>query len=272
MPPKKSDKKTKTTAKEVVNSPQPAAAADDEIEDEEMQAMLAKIKAMDEESARLAAEEAETLKAIESGEKLPSSKESENAGTSAESTTGNTDDHPEETPSEPLSEPPKANDELSVFVKGVDWGATPGELQKHFQPCGPINRITILVDKYTQQPKGIAYVEFLEKSSQENALLLDDSSFRGRKIQVSEKRTNVVGMSGRGRGGFRGGFRGGYRGGFRGGGRGFRGGGRGRGGGEEDFAVGGEAGVVGEVATIRTRLSSATNSKKDKVQRNHDGY
>ena len=129
----------------------------------------------------------------------------------------------------------KANDELSVFVKGVDWGATPEELQKHFQPCGPIQRITILVDKYTQRPKGIAYVEFMDNGSKENALLLDDSEFRGRKIQVSEKRTNVFGMGrgrGRGRGGFRGRGRGGFRGGYgyRGRGRGFRGRGRGRGG------------------------------------------
>jgi polyadenylate-binding protein 2 len=36
----------------------------------------------------------------------------------------------------------------------VDYGATPEELQSHFQACGTINRITILCDKFTGHPKG----------------------------------------------------------------------------------------------------------------------
>lgn len=36
----------------------------------------------------------------------------------------------------------------------VDYGATPEELQAHFQSCGTINRITILCDKFTGHPKG----------------------------------------------------------------------------------------------------------------------
>lgn len=79
-----------------------------------------------------------------------------------------------------------------------------------------------------------AYVEFTEPSLVAQALVLNESLFKGRNIKVTPKRTNVPGMSrGRGRGGFRGGRggpggrggfnpRGGYRGGYRGGrGRGF---------------------------------------------------
>ena len=65
----------------------------------------------------------------------------------------------------------------------------------------------------------------------EKALLLDDSTFKGRQLKVLPKRQNVhvaraPFRGGRGRGGYRGGRfagRGGYRGG-RGPGRGFRGG------------------------------------------------
>ena len=39
----------------------------------------------------------------------------------------------------------------------VDYGATPEEIQAHFQACGTINRVTILCDKFTGHPKG--YVE-----------------------------------------------------------------------------------------------------------------
>lgn len=74
-------------------------------------------------------------------------------------------------------------------------------------------------------PPSYAYVEFTEPSLVAQALVLNESVFKGRSIKVTPKRTNVPGMSrGRGRGGFRGGrgFRGGgYRGGYRGRGRGF---------------------------------------------------
>ncbi|KAG8168542.1 hypothetical protein KVR01_001291 [Diaporthe batatas] len=132
-------------------------------------------------------------------------------------------------------------DSRSIFVGNVDYSASPEEIQAHFQSCGSINRVTILLDKFTGQPKGYAYVEFTEPSLVAQALVLNESVFKGRNIKVVPKRTNVPGMSrGRGgRGGFRGGrggpgfyggrggfvprggYRGGYRGGFRGAPRGF---------------------------------------------------
>lgn len=125
---------------------------------------------------------------------------------------------------------PVANDDLSIFVGEVDYEATAEELHKHFEPCGGINLITIPVDKYKRTPRGFAYIEFVEKAGMENALLLDDSEFRGRKLKVTAKRKNISGYnSSRGRGGFRGRGRGGFRGGFRGGYGGYRGGYRGRG-------------------------------------------
>lgn len=148
-----------------------------------------------------------------------------------------------------LSEDKEDVDNRSIFVGNVDYATSPEELQAHFQSCGSINRVTILLDKFTGQPKGYvflsphlpprcpfeaqsvadqtssnsyAYVEFSEPNLVAQALVLNDSVFKGRNIKVEPKRTNIPGMTrGRGRGGFRGG----------GGGRGFFGGGRGGGGG-----------------------------------------
>lgn len=39
----------------------------------------------------------------------------------------------------------------------VDYGATPEEIQAHFQACGTINRVTILCDKFTGHPKGYVW-------------------------------------------------------------------------------------------------------------------
>jgi polyadenylate-binding protein 2 len=153
-----------------------------------------------------------------------------------------------------LADDKESIDARSIFVGNVDYSASPEDIQGHFQSCGSINRVTILLDKFTGQPKGYAagdlltlwntanaeiisyaYVEFTEPSLVAQALVLNESMFKGRSIKVTPKRTNVPGMSrggGRGRGGFRGGrgsFQGrggfprggGYRGGYRGRGRGF---------------------------------------------------
>jgi len=136
-------------------------------------------------------------------------------------------------------------DARSIFVGNVDYGASPEEIQAHFQSCGSINRVTILLDKFTGHPKGYAYVEFTEPHLVAQALVLNESMFRGRNLKVVPKRTNVPGMTRGGRGGRgaprggrggydrggyggRGGYdrgfppppRGGYRGGYRGRGRG----------------------------------------------------
>lgn len=118
----------------------------------------------------------------------------------------------------------KDQDSRSIYVGNVDYGSTPEELQKHFQACGTINRVTIVVNKFTQQPMGYAYIEFAEPALVAQALVLNGSMFRARPLKIVPKRTNVPAFM-RGRGG-RGGGRGrggrGYRGGFRGG-RGGRG-------------------------------------------------
>eukprot|EP00877_Chromochloris_zofingiensis_P005696 jgi/Chrzof1/15127/Cz09g28060.t1 len=161
---------------------------------DELEAMKRKLKEMEEEAARLREQQGKTPgEAGASGSEVPEPGSKEEADT------------------------------RSVYVGNVDWGATPEELQMHFQGCGTVNRVTILTDKFGS-PKGFAYIEFLETDAVETALLLDNSELRGRNIKVTRKRTNVPGMKFRGRGrgrgrGYRG--RGGYAPRGRGRGRGF---------------------------------------------------
>lgn len=97
-------------------------------------------------------------------------------------------------------------DKRSIYVKNVDYLATREEVIEHFKECGKINRVTILTDKYTGNPKGFAnvspqnlslinskryaYIEFEDAEGVENAKLLSDSLLRGRQIKVLPKRTN----------------------------------------------------------------------------------
>ncbi|WVZ24901.1 hypothetical protein V8G54_003445 [Vigna mungo] len=75
----------------------------------------------------------------------------------------------------------------------VDYACTPEEVQQHFQSCGTVNRVTILTDKFGQ-PKGFAYVEFVEVEAVQEALVLNESELHGRQLKVLPKRTNVPGM------------------------------------------------------------------------------
>lgn len=75
-------------------------------------------------------------------------------------------------------------DSRSVFVGNVDYSASPEEIQTHFGSCGAINRVTILLDKFSGNPKGYAYVEFSEPSLVANALVLNESVFKGRNLKV----------------------------------------------------------------------------------------
>ncbi|KAL9247021.1 hypothetical protein vseg_020493 [Gypsophila vaccaria] len=84
-------------------------------------------------------------------------------------------------------------DTRSIYVGNVDYACTPEEVQQHFQSCGTVNRVTILTDKFGQ-PKGFAYVEFVETEAIQNAILLNESELHGRQLKVSAKRTNVPGM------------------------------------------------------------------------------
>lgn len=84
-------------------------------------------------------------------------------------------------------------DSRSIYVGNVDYTCTPEEVQQHFQSCGTVNRVTILTDKFGQ-PKGFAYVEFVEIEAVQNAVLLNESELHGRQLKVSAKRTNVPGM------------------------------------------------------------------------------
>ncbi|GAA5891570.1 hypothetical protein JCM5296_004261 [Sporobolomyces johnsonii] len=200
-----------TTAVSAPAPSSPAAAADDDADAAEIAAMRARVAEMEAEAAKL--------------RELTAASEAAQGGNGGDAGDVNMTDEDRE-----------AVDARSVYVGNVDYASTPEEIQQHFASCGTINRVTILFDKYTG-PKGYAYVEFAEPSLVANAVLLNESMFRGRLLKVVPKRTNLPGMSarGRGRGRGRGGYRGGYQGhgGYspyaRGGRGGFRGG-RGRGG------------------------------------------
>ncbi|KAJ7974861.1 Polyadenylate-binding 2 [Quillaja saponaria] len=86
-------------------------------------------------------------------------------------------------------------DSRSIYVGNVrlTMHVPPKRSSSIFNQCGTVNRVTILTDKFGQ-PKGFAYVEFVEVDAIQNALMLNESELHGRQLKVSAKRTNVPGM------------------------------------------------------------------------------
>src|SRR6202140_4963342 len=114
----------------------------------------------------------------------------------------------------------------NIFVGNLDFGATEQSIRDLFEPYGAVERVNIVTDRGTGQPRGFAFVEMTNSSEAEAAIShLNGAELHGRALNVNEARPKPAGGGGGGYGG--GGGRG--RPGGGGGGRGGGGGGGGRG-------------------------------------------
>ncbi len=119
---------------------------------------------------------------------------------------------------------------MNIFVGNLSFQTTQDELHAAFAQYGNVDRVNIVTDRDTGQPRGFAFVEMTDAREAETAISqLNGAEMNGRALNVNEARPKPAGGGfggGGGRGGFGGGGgRGGGRGGNRGGGGG---GGRGR--------------------------------------------
>jgi cold-inducible RNA-binding protein len=113
----------------------------------------------------------------------------------------------------------------NIFVGNLAYQTTETELEAAFAPYGAIERVSIVRDRDTGQPRGFAFVEMTNAEEAAKAIEgLNGAALGGRNINVNEARPREERGGGGGRG-FGGG--GGGRGGNRGGGGGYGGGGGG---------------------------------------------
>ena len=107
----------------------------------------------------------------------------------------------------------------NIFVGNLSFQTTQDELHAAFSNYGNVERVNIVTDRDSGQPRGFAFVEMTDRSAAEAAIAhLNGADLNGRAMNVNEARPKPQGGSGGG--------------GNRGGGGGGRGrGGRGGGGG-----------------------------------------
>jgi len=104
----------------------------------------------------------------------------------------------------------------NIFVGNLSYQTTQDELYAAFANYGTVERVNIVTDRDTGQPRGFAFVEMTNRSEAEAAIArLNGMEMNGRAISVNEARPKPAGGSGFGGG--------------RGAGRGRSGGGGGRG-------------------------------------------
>ncbi len=96
----------------------------------------------------------------------------------------------------------------NIFVGNLNFQTTQDELYAAFAQFGSVERVNIITDRDTGQPRGFAFVEMTNRQEAENAISqLNGAELNGRTMNVNEARPKPQG-GGRSFGG--GGGRGGH--------------------------------------------------------------
>ncbi|MBI5612043.1 MAG: RNA-binding protein [Gammaproteobacteria bacterium] len=101
---------------------------------------------------------------------------------------------------------------MNIFVGNLSRDVTEDDLLKAFSAYGKVDRVSILKDKFSGEPRGFGFVEMPAKAEAQAAInALNQTDLKGRALNVNEARpkTERPGGGGGGRGGFGGRGRGG---------------------------------------------------------------
>jgi cold-inducible RNA-binding protein len=94
----------------------------------------------------------------------------------------------------------------NIFVGNLSFKTTQDELLAAFSQYGNVERVSIVTDRETGQPRGFAFVEMTEKRDSDTAISqLNGADLNGRTMNVNEARPKTEGGGGgggRGGGGF----------------------------------------------------------------------
>lgn len=90
----------------------------------------------------------------------------------------------------------------NIFVGNLNYQTTQEELMQAFSQYGAVERVSIITDRETGQPRGFAFVEMTDRREAENAIAsLNGTQLNGRAMNVNEARPKPQGSGGFGGGG-----------------------------------------------------------------------
>ena len=104
----------------------------------------------------------------------------------------------------------------NIYVGNLSFDATEDQVRSIFEAYGAVEKVNVITDRDTGQPRGFAFVEMPDDDAASKAIeALNGTNLSGRNLNINEARPKADRpRSGGGGGGGRGGFGGG-----RGGGR-----------------------------------------------------
>jgi len=89
----------------------------------------------------------------------------------------------------------------NIFVGNLNFQTTQEELPAAFAQYGSVERVNIVTDRDTGQPRGFAFVEMTDRSAAETAIAqLNGADLNGRAMNVNEARPKPQGGGGGGYG------------------------------------------------------------------------
>ncbi len=100
----------------------------------------------------------------------------------------------------------------NIFVGNLSYGATEDDVRSMFEAFGAVDRVSIVTDRDSGQPRGFGFVEMSDDAAAEKAIAsLNGRELGGRTLNINEARPKADRGFGGGRGGSRsGGGGGGY--------------------------------------------------------------
>ncbi len=92
----------------------------------------------------------------------------------------------------------------NIFVGNLSYQTTQEDLQAAFATYGSVERVNMITDRDTGQPRGFAFVEMTDPQGAQTAIAqLNGAELRGRAMNVNEARPKPAGGGGGGFGGGR---------------------------------------------------------------------
>ena len=77
----------------------------------------------------------------------------------------------------------------NIFVGNLSFGATEQDLRSLFEAYGAVERVNLVTDRDSGQPRGFAFVEMTNDAEAEKAIAgLNGTDLGGRAINVNEAR------------------------------------------------------------------------------------
>jgi len=85
----------------------------------------------------------------------------------------------------------------NIFVGNLSFRTTEDEIRAVFQEHGTVERVTVVTDRDTGQPKGFCFVEMANDAEAQRAIAaVNGKELSGRKLNVNEARPKADGASG----------------------------------------------------------------------------